>query len=110
MTGYYRKFVKNYGFISKPLTDLLKKDNFVWNEAAELVFHQLKQTMTTSHVLALPDFNQPFVVETDASGSGIGAVLMQGGRPIAYLSKSLYPRNQSLSIYEREFLAMLMAI
>ncbi|KAL2232627.1 UNVERIFIED_CONTAM: Transposon Ty3-G Gag-Pol polyprotein [Sesamum indicum] len=110
LTGYYRKFIRNYGIISKPLTALLKKDAFKWNEEAETTFNQLKEVMTTSPVLAMPNFSQPFTVETNACGSGIGAVLMQQGHPIAYLSKALAPRNLGLSIYEKEFLALLMAI
>ena len=66
--------------------------------------------MTQTPVLQLPDFSQPFVVETDACATGIGAVLMQGGRPIAYLSKALGPTHQHLSIYEKEFLALIMAV
>jgi hypothetical protein len=61
-------------------------------------------------VLALPDFTKRFVIETDASGTGIGAVLMQDNHPIAYLSKALYPRNLGLSAYEMECLALLLAV
>lgn len=110
LTGYYRKFVKNYGIIAKPLTNLLKKKNFSWNDQAYTAFSQLKQAMVNTPVLALPDFTLPFQVETDACATGVGAVLMQQGHPIAYLSKALGPQNQSLSIYEKEFLAVIMAV
>jgi hypothetical protein len=61
-------------------------------------------------VLALPNFAKKFMIETDASGTGIGAVLMQDGHPIAYLSKALCPRNLGLSAYEKECLALLLAV
>lgn len=60
--------------------------------------------------MALPDFSKAFHIETDASGSGIGAVLIQEGHPIAYISKSLGPKNRGLSTYEKEYLAILVAI
>ena len=76
LAGYYRRFVSQYGAIAKPLTDMLKKDNFSWSSTAKEAFQELKQRLVASSVLALPDFSKEFVVEVDASGLGLGVVLM----------------------------------
>ncbi|GJY42186.1 retrotransposon-related protein [Tanacetum coccineum] len=110
LTGYYRRFIKNFASISRPLTMLLKKNAFGWNNEAQISFEQLKQAMISAPVLSLPNFDQPFIVETDASGVGLGAVLQQNGHPIAYLSKTLSAKHQALSTYEKEFLAVLLAL
>ena len=108
---YYRHFVKNFGIIARPLNDLLKKGvQFLWTQVTEQAFQLLKQALVSTPVLALPNFNEPFVVETDASDCGISVVLHQQGHPIAYMSKALGPRTQGLSTYEKESLAILLAI
>jgi hypothetical protein len=110
LTGYYRKFVQNYGPIAAPLTELLKKGNFGWTVAAATAFDKLKNAMVTTPVLALPDFTNLFVVETDASNFGIGAILSQQKRPIAFLSKALGPTKRAWAIYAKEMLAVMEAI
>jgi len=110
LTGYYRKFIRDYGTISAPLTALLKKEAFRWTEAAEEAFSRLKHAMTTTPVLALPDFTKLFVIESDASGVGIGAVLMQEGQPLAFTSKALSPLHLSMSVYDKEMLAIVHAV
>lgn len=110
LTGYYRKFVRNYGLIAKPLTNLLRKGQFLWNEESQIAFEKLKKAMIETPVLQLPDFKKSFVVETDACYQGIGAILMQDGHPIAHLSQALGPKSLGYSGYEKEFLAILLAI
>jgi len=111
LAGYYRKFVKHFGILAKPLTELLKKDQlFVWTPAHAEAFELLKAALCSAPVLALPDFTKPFHIETDASGSGISAVLQQDGHPLAFISKPLSNRNQGLTVYEKEYLAILLAV
>jgi hypothetical protein len=107
LTGYYHKFVKNYGKIAAPLTTLLKKNSFTWTPTVAQAFQTLKMAMCTTPFLALPDVTKTFVLECDASGRGIGVVLMQEGRPLAFTSKQLFERNMGKSIYEKEMLAIM---
>jgi hypothetical protein len=79
LTGYYRKFVKNYGNIEAPLIALLKNNYFTWTPASSQAFQILKMTMCTTPVLDLPDLKNTFVLECDASRKGIGTILMQEG-------------------------------
>ena len=89
---------------------MLKKDNFQWTQKQTTAFQNLKETMISAPVLALPNFSEPFTLETDASGTGLGAVMMQQGRPIAYYSSTLCPKNAALSTYEKEYMAILLAV
>lgn len=81
--------------IARPLTNLLKKGViFVWTHIHDIAFKALKQSLTTTPVLALPNFSKPFVIETNASNMGIGAVLLQDGHPLAFVSKTLGVKNK----------------
>jgi hypothetical protein len=102
--------VRHYGIIAKPLTQLLKKKSFEWSAVADKAFSALKTTMMCTPVLALPNFQEVFTIETDACADGVGAVLMQKGQPIAFLSKAFGEKHKHLSIYDKEFLALLMAV
>lgn len=110
LAGYYRRFVQGFRKIARPLTDMLKMDNFTWTDKLVSAFETFKQSLISAPVLVLLDFSKTFVVETDTSGKGIGAVLMQDQHPIAYISKALSPRQQDMSIYERELLDIVYAV
>lgn len=104
LIGYYRKFIRNYGIISRPLNDIFKKDGFQWSESSLQAFYQLREAMHQAPVLAMPDFSKPFVVETDASGIGMEAVLQQKNHPIAFISQAFVPRVKALAIHVRKLL------
>jgi hypothetical protein len=111
LAGYYRKFVRNFGLMSHILTNLLRKVViFVWMLDNHQAFDASKQALLQEPVLALPDFSRPSVMEIDANDSGIGAVLMQDQHPLAYLIRALGPCLRGLSTYEKESLAILLAV
>ncbi|KAF2317412.1 hypothetical protein GH714_021927 [Hevea brasiliensis] len=98
------------GLRTQPLTNLLKKGNFFWTAEADASFLTLKQALTTTPTLAMPNFDEPFVITTDASNTGIGAVLTQQDRPIAFMSRALGISKQTWSTYAKEMLAILQAV
>lgn len=110
LTGFYRRFIRGYAQLAAPLTTLLRKDNFFWNDEAARAFNTLKQVMTTALVLTPLDFDIPFCLETDASGAAMGAVISQCSHPIAFFSKIFYPRLQHSSTYVRELHAITAAV
>ena len=110
LTEYYRKFIRDYANIAKPLTEQLKKDAYGWNEEAMVAFEALKTTMTSAPVLKLPDFSQNFLIEIDASNHGLGAVLIQEKHLVAFFSKTLGKRASLKPIYEKELMAIVFAI
>jgi hypothetical protein len=110
LTGYYHKFVQNYGKIVAPLIALLKKNAFSWTPKDDQSFQALKEDMFTTHVLALSNFTKTFALECDASRRGIGAILMQDGQPFSFTSKQLLNWHLGQSIYENEMLVIFHAM
>lgn len=88
------QIVHNFGLISKPLPNMMRKDNFKWTVHAYKAFKALKLALTTTSIFALPHFSKTFVVECDASNGEIGAILSQDRHPIAYLSKALSDKHR----------------
>ncbi|KAL5838964.1 hypothetical protein ACOSQ4_011572 [Xanthoceras sorbifolium] len=111
LAGYYRRFVENFSRIAMPLTQLTRKSvKFVWDEDCEASFMALKQRLTTAPVLTVPDSSEPYVVYTDASGTGLGGVLMQGGKVVAYASRQLKPHEKNYPTHDLELAAVIFAL
>ena len=110
LVGYYRHFIKNFGILAAPLTNLLRKNNFQWSDQATKSFVALKSALSSAPVLHLPDFAKLFIVDCDASGTGFGAVLHQGEGPLAFYSKPFAPRHLKLAAYERELIGLVQAV
>ena len=115
LASYYRKFIRNFSNIARPLTDLTKKDkDMVWSDRQEESFNQLKAALASAPVLPLPDFERQFIVTTDASDVALGVVLEQnfghGLQPVAYASRKLNKAEINYSAYERELLGIVWAL
>jgi len=110
LAGYYRRFIKDYGTIAAPLTQLLRKEGFRWSDTADAAVTALKAALCAAPVLHLPDFNATFIVDYNASGFGFGAVLHQDENPIAFFSRPFAARHLKAAAYERELIGLVQAV
>lgn len=99
---------QGFGKIAHPLAKMLKKNSFYWSLQAVATFISLK--LITGSMLQLPDFTVPFAIECDASGEGVGVVLLQKGHSLTYFSKYLTGKSRFFSTYAGELLALVMAV
>ena len=111
LVGYYRKFVEGLSKIATPLTNLLKKDHkFEWSDTCQHSFKELRHRLTTAQVLTLPSGKDGYVVYNDASRQGLGCVLMQDGRVIAYASCQLKKHEKNYPTHDLELVALIFAL
>ncbi|KAL0448766.1 UNVERIFIED_CONTAM: Transposon Ty3-I Gag-Pol polyprotein, partial [Sesamum latifolium] len=111
LAGYYRRFVKDFSVVAKPLTNLLKKNTpFNWNDRCAQSFEELKRRLTSEPILALPSGDGGYVVYTDASRQGLGCILMQHGKVIAYASRQLRPHEINYPTHDLELAAIVHAL
>jgi hypothetical protein len=107
LAGFYERFVKDFSTIAAPMNELTKKGvAFEWKEQQENAFQELKRRLIEAPLLVLPEFKKTFEVECDAGGNGIGGVLMQDARPIAYFSEKLGGGQLNYYVYDKELYAL----
>ncbi|KAL4020667.1 hypothetical protein IC575_019448 [Cucumis melo] len=111
LAGYYRRFVEDFSRIASPLTQLTRKGTpFVWSPTCESSFQELKQKLVTAPVLTVPDGSGNFVIYSDASKKGLGCVLMQQGKVVAYASRQLKIREHNYPTHDLELAAVVFAL
>jgi hypothetical protein len=111
LAGYYRRFIPDFPRMAKPMTELLKKGvKFVWSEECDKAFHTLREHLTSAPVLTQPDMSKLFEVFCDASGTGLGCVLMQENRVVAYASRALRPHEKNYPTHDLELAAVMHAL
>jgi hypothetical protein len=107
LAGFYRRFVRDFSSIAATLHELTKRDvTFAWSDSQKVAFRTLKDKLTHAPLLQLPDFNKVFELECDASGIGLGVVLLQEGKPVAYFSEKLSGASLNYSTYDKELYAL----
>src|SRR5262249_26146376 len=111
LAGYYQKFVQNFSKIAKPITQLTQKnERFEWNEKREQAFQELKKRLVFAPILVLPDPERSYTVHSDASRNGLGRMLMQDGKVIAYASRQLRPHEQNYPTHDLELAAVVFVL
>jgi len=111
LAGYYRRFIEGFSKLAKPMTALLEKNTkFMWSEKCQASFDELKKRLTTALVLILPDLSKKFSIYCDASRQGLGCVLMQEGRVVAYASRQLRKHELNYPTHDLELVAMVHAL
>jgi hypothetical protein len=111
MTGYYRRFNEGFSKISKPMTELLEKNKkFEWTPACEASFQELKKRLTTAPILVIPYMEKSFSIYCDASGQGLGCVLMQDSCVVAYASRQLRKHEINYLTHDLELAVVVHAL
>lgn len=111
LANYFRKFIRAYSNMVAPLTNLTRKDTlFAWSASCQVAFDRVKEALTNAPVLRVPDVSRPFEVICDASGIGLGAVLMQDGQPVAFESRKFNPAERNYAPIEQELLGVIHAL
>ena len=111
LSSFYKRFVPNFSTLASPLNELVKKNMaFTFGKRQEQAFSLLKEKLTKAPVLALPDFSKTFELKCDASGVGVGVVLLQGGHPIAYFSEKLHGGTLNYPIHDKDLYALVRAL